>query len=229
MSPAIYRLEKISRVFSRAAESVTVLDSIDLEIQEGQSLAVSGASGSGKSTLLHILGTLDDPSSGRIFFNETDLGLISPEKKAELRQNHMGFIFQFHHLLPEFSTIENVAVPAIIQGVDRKTARRRALAALDQVGLADRADQRVTTLSGGESQRVAIARAVMSSPRVLLADEPTGNLDLTKGREIGELLLRLNRQMNMTLIVVTHNLELAQCMNLNYELKAGKLYALSKS
>lgn len=229
MSSVIYRLEKISRTFSRAAESVNVLDNIDLQVREGQSLAVSGASGSGKSTLLHILGTLDDPSSGRIFFNEMDLGGISPEKKAELRQNQIGFIFQFHHLLPEFSTIENVAFPAVIQGVHRKTARQQALIALEQVGLADRADQSVTTLSGGESQRVAIARAVMSGPRVLLADEPTGNLDLSKGREIGELLLRLNREMNMTLIVVTHNLELAQCMNLNYELKAGKLYAIAKS
>ncbi len=228
MNDYLYKLEKVSKAFSQATESIEILKEIDLYIKDGQSLAILGASGSGKSTLLHILGGLDSPDSGRVFFRDKDLTAISPEQQAALRREQIGFIFQFHHLLPEFSTVENVAIPAILSGLDKKSARLKALEALNQVGLEGRADQSVTTLSGGESQRVAIARAIISGPKVLLADEPTGNLDVHKGRDIGELLLRLNRDLGMTLIVVTHNLDLASNMNLNYELRSGKLYAVKE-
>ncbi|MFO7728583.1 MAG: ABC transporter ATP-binding protein [Desulfonatronovibrio sp.] len=228
MSNLLYRLEKVSKTFVQGAETLDVLRDIDLDIESGQSLAILGASGSGKSTLLHILGGLDSPSSGRVLLGDKDLTKISPEQKAVLRRKQIGFIFQFHHLLPEFSTAENVAMPAILSGLNKKVARQMAVKALTQVGLEDRVDQSVTTLSGGESQRVAIARAVLSGPKVLLADEPTGNLDVHKGQEIGELLLRLNKKLGMTLIVVTHNLDLAAKMNLNYELKSGKIYAVKK-
>lgn len=228
MSSPLYRLEKVSKTFVQGAETIDVLRDIDVDIDPGQSLAILGASGSGKSTLLHILGGLDSPSSGRVLLGDRDLTKISPEQKAALRRKQIGFIFQFHHLLPEFSTAENVAMPAILSGQKKKAARRMAVAALAQVGLEDRADQSVTTLSGGESQRVAIARAVLSGPKVLLADEPTGNLDVHKGQEIGDLLLSLNKTLGMTLIVVTHNLDLAAKMNLNYELKSGKIYAVKK-
>lgn len=228
MNNFLYKLEKVSKIFTQASETIDVLKEIDLSIESGQSLAILGASGSGKSTLLHILGGLDDPSSGKVFFRDKDLTKISPEAKAALRRKQIGYIFQFHYLLPEFSTVENVAMPAILSGLDKKKARRIALECLDKVGLKDRADQSVTTLSGGESQRVAIARAIVSSPGVLLADEPTGNLDVNKGLDIGKLLLRLNKDLGMTLIVVTHNLDLASKMNLNYELKSGKLYAVKE-
>ena len=226
MSNNLYKLQKINKTFSQAAESLEILKDIDLTIEQGQSLAILGASGSGKSTLLHILGTLDTPSSGRVFFRDTDITSITPEQKASIRQKQIGFIFQFHHLLPEFSTVENVAMPAIMGGAEKKEAREMGLTALDQVGLSHKADQDVTTLSGGESQRVAIARAIISKPEVLLADEPTGNLDVKKGSEIGDLLLMLNKSLGMTLVVVTHNLDLASSMNLNYELKSGNLYAV---
>lgn len=229
MNNDLYRLQKVSKTFSQAAESLDILKDIDLTIEQGQSMAILGASGSGKSTLLHILGTLDTPSAGRIFFQDIDLTSISPEQKASIRQKHIGFIFQFHHLLPEFSAVENVAMPAIMGGTDKKKAREMGLTALDQVGLSNKADQDVTTLSGGESQRVAIARAIISKPGVLLADEPTGNLDVNKGSEIGDLLLMLNKSLGMTLVVVTHNLDLASSMNLNYELKSGNLYAVQKN
>ncbi len=228
MNNILYRLEKVSKTFDQASESIDVLKDIDLSIEAGRSLAILGASGSGKSTLLHILGGLDSPTSGKVFFRDRELTKMSPEEKAALRREQISFIFQFHHLLPEFSTVENVAMPAMLSGFDKKKARQMALKSLEQVGIEDKADQSVTTLSGGESQRAAIARAILSGPGVLLADEPTGNLDVNKGREIGDLMLKLNRELGMTLIVVTHNLDLASNMNLNYELKSGNLYAVKK-
>ncbi len=226
MNEPLYKLEKLSKSFASGPETVTVLDKLDLCIEKGQTVAVQGASGCGKSTLLHILGTLDDPTSGKVFFTGKDLSKFSPVQKAGLRRTEIGFIFQFHHLLPEFNTLENVAMPAVINGVNRNKAHEAALEALDQVGLKHKAAQSVTTLSGGESQRAAIARAILHRPGVLLADEPTGNLDETKGREVGDLLLHLNRELGMTLVVVTHNLDLAWRMNINYELKSGGMHVL---
>ncbi len=227
MNEPLFQLKQLSKSFTSGPETITVLDGIDWVIEQGQTIAVQGASGSGKSTLLHILGTLDEPTQGQVLFSGRDLSRISPAQKAVLRRSEMGFIFQFHHLLPEFNTLENVAMPAIISGMQKNKAHGMALTALEKVGLRDRAKQDVRTLSGGESQRVALARAILPQPKVLLADEPTGNLDQAKSQEVGELLLNLNHELRMTLIVVTHNLDLASRMNINFEIKSGELYALT--
>jgi lipoprotein-releasing system ATP-binding protein len=185
---------------------------------------VVGASGSGKSSLLHLLGTLATPSWGRLLFDGRDTQAMPPEEKALLRNKDIGFVFQFHHLLPEFSTLENVAMPAIIAGLPRKKALNMALGILDRVGLSDRSAHNATLLSGGERQRAAIARALIRSPRVLLADEPTGNLDEGNGRQVADLLLELKTREAMALVVVTHNLDIAARMDRHFELKSGDLY-----
>lgn len=220
----LYRLEKIAKAYEQGEETVTVLKALDMVVRSGDSLAIIGASGSGKSTLLQIMGTLDVPSSGRIFFKGEDISTHDWRERAAIRNRDIGFVFQFHHLLPEFSTQENVAMPGIIGGMNRKEALAKAEAALHRVGLAHRLHHRVTTLSGGERQRAAIARAILLEPEVVLADEPTGNLDERTGREINELLLQLNTDQGVTLIVVTHNAELARCMRRTLELRSGELY-----
>lgn len=220
----IYRLQRITKEYQQGEATVTVLKSLDLVVGKGDSLAVVGASGSGKSTLLQIMGTLDVPSSGSIFFNDEDISTLGWKERAIIRNRHIGFVFQFHHLLPEFSTRENVAMPGIIGGMLRGKALAKADEALHRVGLAHRLHHRVTTLSGGERQRAAIARAILLEPEVVLADEPTGNLDERTGREINELLLHLNQNQGVTLVVVTHNAELAQCMRRTLELRSGELY-----
>ena len=222
---AIYQLIDVSKEFDGPSEVVRVLRGVDLEIPRGESLAILGASGSGKTTLLHMLGTLDTVSSGKIFLNGVDLGTLGDRERAELRNKEIGFVFQFHHLLPEFSTLENVAMPAFIAGKGRNQGLRMAKEALDMVGLAHRLEHKVTTLSGGERQRAAIARAILLKPKVLLADEPTGNLDEENGSRIGRLLTSLNNELGMTFIVVTHNPELAAMMHRRLELRSGELYA----
>jgi len=225
-SDALYRLVAVSKEFDGPTEPVRVLRKVDLTIESGESLAVLGASGSGKTTLLHILGTLDTVTSGQIFMNGVNLNGLGDRERAVLRNRSIGFVFQFHHLLPEFSTLENVAMPAIIAGKGRTESIRMAREALDMVGLGHRLEHKVTTLSGGERQRAAIARAVLLRPRVLLADEPTGNLDEENGAMIGNLLVSLNRELGMTFIVVTHNPDLAALMHRRVELRLGELYAL---
>lgn len=220
----LYRLRGLSKQYAGPGEQVRILQEISLDIQEGESIAVVGASGSGKSTLLHILGTLAAPSSGEVFFCGRDLSLLSSAAKAALRNKDIGFVFQFHHLLPEFNTLENVAMPAVIGGMSHRQARLRAGEVLTQVGLEHRADFNVTLLSGGERQRVAIARAIIQEPKILLADEPTGNLDEKNGRQIADLLMELNARHNMSMVVVTHNPELAARMGRCFELKSGDLY-----
>lgn len=222
---AIYRLIGVSKEFDGPSEVVRVLRQVDLEIPRGESLAILGASGSGKTTLLHMLGTLDTVTSGKIFLNGVDLGTLGDRGRAELRNRDIGFVFQFHHLLPEFSTLENVAMPAFIAGKGRSEGIRLAKEALDMVGLAHRLEHKVTTLSGGERQRAAIARAILLRPKVLLADEPTGNLDEENGAMIGRLLATLNNELGMTFVVVTHNPELAGMMHRRLELRSGELYA----
>ena len=222
---ALYRLVAVSKEFDGPIEPVRVLRKIDLSIEAGESLAVLGASGSGKTTLLHILGTLDTASSGQIYMNGVNLSGLGDRARAELRNRSIGFVFQFHHLLPEFSTLENVAMPAIIAGKGRTEGIRMAREALDMVGLEHRLEHKVTTLSGGERQRAAIARAILLRPRVLLADEPTGNLDEENGTMIGRLLVSLNRELGMTFVVVTHNPDLAAMMHRRVELRLGELYA----
>jgi lipoprotein-releasing system ATP-binding protein len=220
----VYRLENITKVYQQGAETVTVLKSLDMTVRQGDSLAIVGASGSGKSTLLQLMGTLDVPSSGSIVFRGEDISTLGWKERAAIRNRDIGFVFQFHHLLPEFSARENVAMPGIIGGMHRKDALAKADVALTRVGLAHRLHHRVTTLSGGERQRAAIARAILLEPKVVLADEPTGNLDERTGREINQLLLSLNQDQGVTLIVVTHNAELAQCMQRTLELRSGELY-----
>jgi lipoprotein-releasing system ATP-binding protein len=222
---AIYQLIDVSKEFDGPLEVVRVLRGVDLEIPRGESLAILGASGSGKTTLLHMLGTLDAVTSGKIYLNGVDLGTLGDRERAELRNKEIGFVFQFHHLLPEFSTLENVAMPAFIAGKGRSQGLRMAKEALDMVGLAHRLEHKVTTLSGGERQRAAIARAILLRPKVLLADEPTGNLDEENGSRIGNLLTSLNSELGMTFIVVTHNPELAAMMHRRFELRSGELYA----
>lgn len=220
----IYELAGVGKSVPTPSEPLTILKSIDLVMDPGDSLAILGASGSGKTTLLHIMGSLDQPSSGRVIFQGRELGALKPAHKARLRNRSIGFVFQFHHLLPEFTTLENVAMPARIAGIGRREAEKRAASALDQVELSDRASHRVTTLSGGERQRAAIARAILMRPSVLLADEPTGNLDEGSGERVGDLLTRLNRQLGMTLVVVTHNQRLGQKMDRVLQLHSGVLY-----
>lgn len=220
----VYRLQGVGKAYQQGEETITVLSGVDLTVLSGDSLAIVGASGSGKSTLLQLMGTLDVPSNGSILFNGADISTLGWKERARIRNRNMGFVFQFHHLLPEFSTRENVAMPGIIGGVARNQALEKADAALSRVGLAHRRHHRVTTLSGGERQRAAIARAILLEPAVVLADEPTGNLDERTGREVNDLLLHLNKDQGVTLVVVTHNAELAQCMHRTLELRSGELY-----
>lgn len=225
MTSVLYDLQEVGKDFQGPTESLTVLQRVNLQIKAGESLAILGASGSGKTTLLHILGVLDTASRGTMAFQGRDVTGLNERERARIRNREIGFVFQFHHLLPEFSTLENVAMQALIGGVSRSKAQARAAEALELVGLETRRDQKVTTLSGGERQRVAIARAMLLKPKVLLADEPTGNLDEHTGEKVGNLLLHLNQELGTTLVVVTHNHALADLMNRRLELRSGELYA----
>lgn len=223
-SRPLYRLCALGKEYSGPSEQLRILQDISLDIEEGECIAVVGASGSGKSTLLHILGTLASPSYGELFFCGNNVESLTSAAKAALRNKNIGFVFQFHHLLPEFTTLENVAMPALIGGMSRKEAYRRAGDVLARVGLEERAHFSVTLLSGGERQRAAIARAILPGPKVLLADEPTGNLDEKNGAQVADLLMELNAKHGMAMVVVTHNPELAARMGRCFELKSGELY-----
>ncbi len=211
---------------SSDAAQIEILNGVSFDLRAGETLAIVGASGIGKSTLLHILGTLDRPDDGRIMFRDVDLFAMNPDRLAGFRNRSIGFVFQFHHLLPEFTTLENVMMPALIDGQARKAARRRAQELLVRVGLAQRLSHRVTQLSGGEQQRVALARAIVQKPPLLLADEPTGNLDKRNGESVHQLLMSLNRELGMTLVVVTHNPELADLMDRRITIADGRLVEL---
>ncbi len=227
--PPLYELRGVRKVYQGPAEEVVVLHGLDFVIPRGDAMAILGASGSGKSSLLHLLGALDRPTAGEIRFRGRDLAAMSPREAARVRNQDIGFVFQFHHLLPEFTTLENVAMPALIAGIPRREAFARARESLSLVGLDERVEHRVTTLSGGERQRAAIARAVLLRPVVLLADEPTGNLDEATGAKVGEMLARLNVELGMTLVVVTHNHNLAALMGRRLELQGGELYARNET
>ena len=206
-----------------SGEIIPILSGADLSIHAGDSMAVVGASGIGKSTLLHMLGTLDRPDKGRLVFDGKDILKYSPGELAAFRNRAIGFVFQFHHLLPEFNAMENTMMPALINGWP---ARRATLAAEDilvRVGLKDRLHHGVTRLSGGEQQRVALARALLMSPQLLLADEPTGNLDRQNSEQIHGLLAELNIERAMTLVVVTHNMALAATMSRSITIAEGRL------
>lgn len=219
----LIRVEKLYKSFVSDGKKVDVLKGIDLSVQRGEVINILGASGAGKSTLLYILGALDRPTSGTIVHNGVSLFTMGDRDLANFRNRRIGFVFQFHHLLPEFTAIENVMMPALISRTKPAEARDRAASILDRLGLADRCDHKPGELSGGEQQRVAVARAILLSPDVVLADEPTGNLDTKTGEEVHELLMELNREMKITMIIVTHNLKLARKDGRSMVLEDGKI------
>jgi lipoprotein-releasing system ATP-binding protein len=220
---ALIALRDLSKSYNGSGARIDVLKHVDFTIETGEKLAVVGASGIGKSTLLHVLGTLDRPCSGRLLFEGQDVFSYSDRALARFRNESIGFIFQFHHLLSEFSALENAMMPALIRGYSKSAARAAAESILIRVGLEDRLQHRVTRLSGGEQQRVALARALVLRPAVLLADEPTGNLDQGNSRQVHELLMALNQEFHMTLVVVTHSLELAALMTRRVTIADGRL------
>ena len=223
---ALYEFCNVSRSFQTPNENLEILRDLYFRVENGEALAIVGASGSGKSTLLHLMGALDSPTSGDIFFDGANLAQMSPSERAHFRNSELGFVFQFHHLLPEFSAEENVAMPRLIAGKPLGEVLPKARDLLERVGLSGRMQVKISTLSGGERQRVAIARALLVEPRVVLADEPTGNLDASTGTQIEDLLLELNREMGTTLVIVTHNLQLAARMDRCLELGGGFLTQL---
>jgi ABC-type lipoprotein export system ATPase subunit len=205
--------------------ALTVLQAVSLDVARGESLAIVGPSGSGKSTLLHIMGTLDHPSSGSVALDGQDLGTLDDRRLAAVRNRRIGFVFQAHYLLPQCTVLENVLVPtlALPKGKDRDGVSERAERLLKRVGLGERTGHRPGELSGGERQRVAVVRALINQPQLLLADEPTGSLDHTSAQQLGQLLLELNREEGVTLVVVTHALDLARLMGRVLELRDGRL------
>ncbi len=220
------QLREVGKIFRQNGIRVEVLSGVNLDIFQGETLAVAGASGVGKSTLLHILGTLERPSSGQLLWDGRDVFAMDDRTLAAFRNRKVGFVFQFHHLLPEFNALENVMMPALIARLPQRQALERAEAILVRVGLQERLRHRVSTLSGGEQQRVAVARALVLEPEALLADEPTGNLDPKSGARVQELILDLNRERGLTSVIVTHNLEMARAMDRQITLSDGKAVIL---
>jgi lipoprotein-releasing system ATP-binding protein len=224
--PWLFEVRDLWKGYSNGTRDVEVLRGVDLFLRQGETVAVTGPSGVGKSTLLHILGLLDRPSKGSLFLSGMDLLNIPDNDRAKVRNKRIGFVFQFFQLLPEFTAVENIMMPGLIAGERRSVLKSNALEMLDKMGLSHRTSHRPGELSGGEQQRVAIARALIMKPDVVLADEPTGNLDPDTGAEIEELLTKLNSLHNTTLIVVTHKESLAKNMDRRVTLVGGKLKEL---
>jgi len=221
MRPLLH-IDTIYKDFEKDSQIIHALRGISLQISKGESLSITGPSGAGKSTLLNIMGTLEPPSQGRVFFEGRNVYEMDEAGMNGIRNREIGFVFQFHHLLYEFNAIENAMVPALISGYGKREAGEMASDILAQMGLRDRLFHRVGELSGGEQQRVAIARALIMGPKLLLADEPTGNLDKTTGEEITDLLLELNKSTGLALVIATHNLELARQMSQQLHLVDGR-------
>ncbi|HVB55509.1 MAG TPA: ABC transporter ATP-binding protein [Candidatus Acidoferrales bacterium] len=219
----ILRTEALCKIFLSGGQEIVPVDGIDLTVERGEMTAIVGSSGAGKSTLLHLLAALDTPTSGAVYFAGSSLGSLAEAQLAEYRNHSVGFVWQRHHLLPDFTAAENVAMPLLVKGIQLGAALRTAHEWLDEVGLAPRAGQRAGQLSGGEQQRVAIARALVNGPALLLADEPTGDLDERSAENIFELMQRLHRSHHLTSILATHNLSLARRMDRALLLERGKL------
>ncbi|MDD4355691.1 MAG: ABC transporter ATP-binding protein [Smithellaceae bacterium] len=217
-------LDNLSKTFIKDGNRIEVLRNLKLEVKKGDSLAVLGVSGAGKSTLIHILGTLDHPTSGTLLIGGNNVFEWGEKKMASFRNRTIGFIFQFNNLLPEFTALENAMMPALISGLARNQAADKALQLLREVGLEHRVKHKPGELSGGEQQRVAIARALVMEPEILLADEPTGNLDTETGKKIEDILVHLNKEKKITLVVVTHNNLLADRMSKRIGLRDGEIY-----
>ena len=223
MSNILIAAQNVRKSFNDGDLSVDVLKGIEFSIERNQSIAIIGASGSGKSTLLHLLAGLDIPDSGNIFINKKSINELNNEERGQLRNECLGFIYQFHHLLPEFTAKENVAMPLLIRRCTKRTAYEKAEVILSEVGLSERMMHKPGELSGGERQRTAIARALVTNPSCILADEPTGNLDEKSANEVFELILELNQNHNSSLIMVTHNIELSRRADKICELRDGVL------
>lgn len=216
-------IQNLEKNFKTGKETLKVLKNLNLGIMKGEMVSVMGSSGSGKSTLLHLLGALDRPTSGKVFFNNINLFEMKDNKLASFRNKNIGFVFQFHHLLPEFTAKENVMMPLLISGISKKDAGEKSHIMLKELGLDNRGSHKTGELSGGEQQRVAIARALINDPEVLLADEPTGNLDQKTGAKVHELLKELQKTKNKTLVIVTHNEEIAKRTDRILFLEGGKI------
>lgn len=224
MSDPILLAEGVSRVYTEAGHDLKVLDNLSFTLQAGERAAIVGQSGSGKSTLLNILGGLDLPSSGRVSVGGKDLHLQSEKSRARIRNEKLGFVYQFHHLLPEFSALENVSMPLLLRGERIRDIKERAANILERVGLAKRLTHKPAQLSGGERQRVAIARSLIGEPACVLMDEPTGNLDRQTAEDVQQLIEELNQSLNIAFVIVTHDLSLAHRTGKVYELRDGGLF-----
>jgi lipoprotein-releasing system ATP-binding protein len=230
LSPdVVLRADKVAKTYEEGSLRTEVLREVDLSVRRGETVAIIGASGTGKSTLLHILGGLDAPSAGEVHVEGQTMSRLSDRARGELRNKSLGFVYQFHHLLPEFTAVENVCMPLLIRGTPIAEARDRAIALLGRVGLGARLEHKPSELSGGERQRCAVARALVARPACVLGDEPTGNLDEKNAAQVYELMLELNREIGTALILVTHDHRLAARADRIVELSGGALRAVAKA